>query len=338
MCAWALITAPVSYCLELDDIYSDLLSKSELSLIERFSNDVSIDDSVGQLLIVGAAGDSKNFNGNPHLDTQIRELGIGGLILNSYNYESKKNGSVKPEVVNTMIHYHNYMQSLSVNSPLKLPLFLAVDYEGPAFTSLPGGATQPPAALTLGSTQDGNLIRMTGKLVGYQLRKLGINMLLGPVLDVDRSVQGESDKTIRNRSFGGDPNRVYKSASHYTTGVREAGLLVIAKHFPGLGSVQGSLHSLKTLPTYYGGPNRLRDELLPYTQFSKYLDGVMTSHVYLDFIEQTKQKPITFSTNFVTKLLQTKESVNVGDLQIEGLGFKSQLIVSDDMTDMGSVM
>lgn len=314
------------------------LEKSEINLIDKFIENTSIKDSVGQLLIVGAAGDYNNFNNNPNLKKQIQDLGVGGIILNKYNYNYKKKEKIDIDSVNSMISFHNNLQSLSLKSSLKLPLFLAVDLEGPAFTSLNNGITIPPPALTLGSTQDKKLIRDSGKMVGFQLNKLGINMLLGPVLDVDRSMVGEEDHTIRNRSFGGTPDRVYTAASHFTTGVREAGTLVIGKHFPGLGSVQGSMHSIKKLPTYFGGSNRLKDEIAPYINFTNYLDGVMTSHVYLDFIEKDKQKPVTFSKTFVTDLLQEENEVTIGDIKIKGLGYKNRLIISDDMSDMGTVI
>ncbi|BCD97164.1 glycoside hydrolase family 3 N-terminal domain-containing protein [Marinagarivorans cellulosilyticus] len=314
------------------------LNEQEIKIINQFSENVAIEDAIGQLLIIGAAGDTKNYPGNPRLEEQIATLGVGGVMLNSYNYEKQNDSELHLESINSIIGFHNHLQSLSDKSKLKLPIFLAADFEGPSFTSFPGAVIQPPPALTLASTANAKLIRLNGKAVGFQLSTLGINMLLGPVLDIDRSTQGDADKTIKNRSFGGSPDRVYNSASHFVTGIREAGVLSIAKHFPGLGSVIGSMHSTKKFPTYYGGASRLKQELLPYKNFSKYLDGIMTSHVYLDFLEADKQQPITFSKLFVTNLLQKNNPVLIKSIDIPGLNFSEKLILSDDLTDMGSII
>lgn len=121
-----------------------------------------------------------------------------------------------------------------------LPLFVAVDHEGDGrpLTRLLGGFTPIPSNMAIGATFDPDQAEAVGCIVGRELAAVGVNMLLGPGLDVLDSPRsgGPGDQGIR--VFGGNPLWVAEMGSAYIRGVQECGqgrLATVAKHFPGHG-------------------------------------------------------------------------------------------------------
>jgi len=230
--------------------------------------------------------------------------------------------------------FHDDLQKMA-DKYHRLPLLIAVDFEGPRFTSLKQGVTIPPPAITLASTQDTELIKSTGQFVGNQLRTLGINMLLGPVVDVDITQQGLLNESIQNRSFGSNPERVYSLSSHYIKGIQEGGVSVIAKHFPGCNDT-GNTHN--EIPTYEGTAKNFFEQHLPYSHFSSIVDGIMTNHINVGFVEPNLCQPVTFSKVFVSELLRTSNEVKIGSQTQKGFGYNEKVIITDDLSNMGAVI
>ena len=142
-----------------------------------------------------------------------------------------------------------------------LPLLIALqqDGDGYPYTDLRGGVAPLPSAMAIGATWDLRHAYQIGKVVGGELAAHGVNMLLGPSLDVLQGPRPDSAGDINVRSFGGDPFWVGRMGQAYIRGVHEGSgnrVVTVAKHFPGLGSsdrraseevatVQKSLQELK---------------------------------------------------------------------------------------------
>jgi len=77
--------------------------------------------------------------------------------------------------------------------------------------------------------------REQGVRTAANLRGVGINVDLAPVLDVARP---GSDTAETERGFGTDPARVAATAIPFADGLQEGGVAATAKHFPGLGSAR----------------------------------------------------------------------------------------------------
>jgi beta-glucosidase-like glycosyl hydrolase len=293
--------------------------------------------------MVGIPGDFKNFQDNPYINRVINLMGIGNLFLNKYNlYTSDKDRNLKSYSISIrkFIEYLHEM-ALSQDALHKLPLFIACDFESPTFTSVPHIVTQPPAALTLACTQDATLIQETGNYMGYQLKSLGIDGILGPVLDSSKPFQDKSlrssNTSLRNRTFGDSQTTVYNIATHYVTGLREAGIQVIGKHFPSHGAVSHNPHSWH-IPEYNGSVKSLKNEWAPFPGFRNYLDGVMTSHIRIASLRPKHNRLVTLSHLFVSRILRQKGEIQIGENQtVNGLDYKDQVIISDDLSDMGSI-
>jgi beta-N-acetylhexosaminidase len=110
------------------------------------------------------------------------------------------------------------------------PLLVMLDQEGGLVKRLPGAPRHSPAQLgRIGSVA---LARAEGAATGRNLRAVGVNVDLAPVLDVGRP--GSSVRAL-GRSFGADPTRVSALGGAFAAGLADAGVLACAKHFPGLG-------------------------------------------------------------------------------------------------------
>jgi beta-N-acetylhexosaminidase len=82
--------------------------------------------------------------------------------------------------------------------------------------------------------------RDAGEELGDLARSIDADLVLAPVLDLD---DGPSDGVIGDRSFGDDPDGVAETAGTFADAVRDAGVAVTLKHFPGHGSARGDPHA-----------------------------------------------------------------------------------------------
>src|SRR3954447_11150233 len=110
---------------------------------------------------------------------------------------------------------------------------VAIDEEGGDVTRLhvaDGSPVLGPAAL--GVADDLRLTRDAGRLVGAELAKLGIDLDLAPVADVNTN---PDNPVIGTRSFGTEPSHAAGHVAAWVTGLQEVGVVGCAKHFPGHG-------------------------------------------------------------------------------------------------------
>ena len=149
-------------------------------------------------------------------------------------------------------------------------------------------------------------------MVGRELEGVGINLLLGPSLDVLDNPRPELKGYPGSRTFGGDAYWVAQMGQAYITGVHVGSddkVATVAKHFPGQGAsdrrpdqevatVQKSLTALQQV------------ELAPFrsvteeaTTLEETTDAMMTSHVrYKGFQENPRQltPPISLAPELQT--------------------------------------
>ncbi|MEX1248079.1 MAG: glycoside hydrolase family 3 N-terminal domain-containing protein [Anaerolineales bacterium] len=136
-------------------------------------------------------------------------------------------------------------------TPSYIPIFIALSEEGDGYPTdqILSGLSPLPSAMTIGATWNPDLARQAGELLGSELSALGVNLLLGPSLDVLESPRPRSPGDLAARSFGGDPFWVGKLGQAFIEGVHVGSanqVAVVAKHLPG-----------------YGGSDRPTDEELP---------------------------------------------------------------------------
>jgi beta-N-acetylhexosaminidase len=125
------------------------------------------------------------------------------------------------------------LRQAQAQSPVRVPLLLMTDQEGGQVRRLPG---QP----ALSEKQIGQSANATaaataaGTAAGQNLASVGMNVNLGPVLDVYYQAGNFIDEY--QRSYSSNPATVATLGRAFITAQQKTGVAATAKHFPGLGS------------------------------------------------------------------------------------------------------
>ena len=258
--------------------------------VEQILAAMSDEQRVGQVFMVDFLGSKvEPDSAIVHL---IREYHVGAVYLTWLNNGSTAQGLGAPAEVARLT---NSLQQLACedthlpNVADCIPLFIAMDHEGDGYprTHLRQGATAIPSAMAIGATWKPEDAQAVGQVVGRELAAVGVNLLLGPVVDVLESPHPEGRGDMNLRVFGGDPTWVGVMGRAYIRGVHLGGngrVLTTAKHFPGHGSsdrnpdeeistISKSLDDLErsdlvpffavTQPADDGTPDSTTDALMP---------------------------------------------------------------------------
>lgn len=310
-----------------------------LQLFEQMSPE----ERVGQLFLV-------NFQGtDTGPDSEIYDLivnhHIGGVVLNS----GDDNFVATPDTVAAAYQLTQNLQQLEWDTTTVLgptqasrhtyvPLFVAVSQEGDGAPSdqILSGLTPLPSEMAIGATWSPDYAEQVGSVLGHELSALGINMVLGPSLDVLESPNTSlAGGDLGSNVFGGDPYWVGSMGSAYISGLHSGSrnrLVVIAKHFPGRGSadrpneqevatVRKSLEQLKQI------------ELAPFfsvtgsaaTQAGT-TDGLLVSHIRYQGFQgniRATTKPVSFDAQALSMIL--------GLQQFASWREKGGVLVSDNL-------
>ena len=144
-------------------------------------------EKIGQLFMVGFLGTSVT----PDLASFIKEYKPGSVILFSRNLES----------VEQMVDLTNDLQACSPHSPL----VISIDQEGGRVSRLPKGFTIFPPCGLLGRCNSTGLAYAAAATIAKELRAVGVNMNMAPVLDVNSN---PDNPVIGDRAFGPTPDVV----------------------------------------------------------------------------------------------------------------------------------
>ncbi len=173
----------------------------------------------------------------------------------------------------------------------------------------------PPAArfaeLGLPLERKERLVRLAAALMGRDLHLLGVSIDCAPVFDVP--VEG-SHAVIGDRAYGRDPHVVAKLGRAAAFGLRDGGVLPVAKHIPGHG--RATVDSHLDLPVCSTPLDILRDtDFLPFAANAD-LPMAMTAHVVYTALDA--QRPATLSKRVI-------------DYIRDDIGFAG-LLLSDDLS------
>ena len=255
----------------------------------------------GQLLMVGIPGQE------PDEITRclIRDLQVGGIILFKRNI-------AHPQQVAALIRE---CQKMALDTG-GYPLFIAVDQEGGPVQRFRQPFPEMPSARQFGLAGDPSAVTAGARQVALELRSLGVNINLAPVLDVPRNPACP----LWERCYGTDPEVVARFGLAAVQGYQEGGVLPVAKHFPGLGATD--LDSHLDLPSAVPGPEQREIDLLPFRRaVAAGIPGVMCAHV---LVPEWDALPASLSRMATTTILRNQ------------LGFKG-LTFTDDL-EMGAII
>lgn len=257
----------------------------------------SLDEKIGQMLLVGFRG--ADVSKNPIIARDIQKNHLGGVVL----YE-KDNSTASPvrniESKEQVLKLTTELQKLA-----KAPLFIAVDQEGGKVQRLDGkyGFKNHKSHLELGKKDNLDDTKATGKAIGSELKNVGINFNFAPSVDLVVNKQSLIVAKLF-RSFSDNPETVYRHAKAYIQGLHESGVISSLKHFPGFGSETGKKHE-----GFFDISNSWSEsELEPYKKLIEDkdvdVDAIMVSHVFLN--KYDTKYPASLSKTVITDVLRTK--------------------------------
>ncbi len=256
---------------------------------------------VGRRLMLGLRGPDVD-------DTDIavfRDTGAGGVILYRRNYET-------PERLARAL--------ARLEAAVGRRLLVATDHEGGRIVMLREGTTIFPDNLAAAASGEPAFVHRQGVIEGRELRRLGVDVSFGPVLDV---LTDAYSPNIGIRSYGKDPALVSRLGAARVRGMQSAGLSACAKHFPGKGHAPVDAHlGLPVIDSDWADMHA--GHLPPFlAAMEAGVDCVMTSHPVYPRLEPSGPIPATFSRLIVTDYLR-------GELGYRGV------VVSDDL-EMGAI-
>ncbi|WP_239691523.1 glycoside hydrolase family 3 N-terminal domain-containing protein [Hymenobacter lapidarius] len=253
-----------------------------------------------QLFMVAAYSNRKRID-EDSISALIQQYGIGGLIF----FQGGPGRQAR---------LLNRYQSQS-----RVPLLVAMDGEWGVGMRL-DSVVKFPYQMSLGGDVDTALLYDMGTEVARQFKRLGMHVNFAPVVDVNNNA---ANPVIGFRSWGENPAAVARDGRQYMRGMQDAGILAVAKHFPGHGDVDADSHL--ALPTVRVDRRRLDTlELPPFRSLiAGGLGGMMVAHLNVPALDAVPG-PSTLSRPIVTDLLRDK------------MGFKG-LIFTDAMNMKGVI-
>ncbi|MDD2431537.1 MAG: glycoside hydrolase family 3 N-terminal domain-containing protein, partial [Firmicutes bacterium] len=270
-----------------------LVSAALPSEYQRVLDSMSLEEKVGQMLLLGISG--------TYISSGVREvvtdLDAGGIVLFASNLTS----SVQTVNLTTKL------QQEALQSKHAVPLLITADEEGGLVSRMPYGMVTMPGNMALGASRNEYLALKAYYHTGRQLKALGINMNLAPVLDVNNNIK---NPVIGLRSFGSDPVLVSNMGVAALAGLKEAKVGSIVKHFPGHGDTLVDSHL--ALPIVKKTKAELgKMELMPFQKaLQNGATAVMTAHISFPSLTNGVSVPATLSQDILTGVLRANWGYN----------------------------
>jgi beta-N-acetylhexosaminidase len=177
------------------------------------------------------------------------------------------------------------------------PLIMA-DHEGGRISVLHRAIGIPPSQMAIARTGSGRLCAETYRETACRLRGCGVNLLLGPVADINSEYL---NPVIGTRSFGEEESVVTAFVREAVKALGSVGMLSCLKHFPGHGATSRDSHL--TLPVLGLTTEQLvRKDLLPFNAgVEAGADTVMTGHI----VPHDRQLPASLDGELVDRFLRS---------------------------------
>ncbi|HAB66296.1 MAG TPA: hypothetical protein DCE23_02910, partial [Firmicutes bacterium] len=278
---------------EIIDKPNNEIPKKEISV-----EDMTLEEKIGQMIIVSASGKGTSLNNN--FKKEISSVKPGGIIVFGDNIAS----------YSQLTKYMNDINSLS-----DIPLIWSIDQEGGRVQRISKlsdmSVTKIPAMYELGKTNDSALAYDVGRVIGEELGVFGFNMDFAPDLDIWSNA---SNTVIGNRSFGTNADVVTKMGIAVANGLSSTGVIPVYKHFPGHGDTAGGdagdSHFL--LPKITKSIEELENnELKPFENaINNGAKVIMVSHLDVPALTEQEGIPASLSNKLINGYLKDKMGFN----------------------------
>ena len=275
-------------------------------LAKLITSAMSDEQALAQTFMMGWIG----VEPSPLILRWIREHNIGGVKVFGWNTDD----------TNRLAETIGIFQNTAMEAGFGIPLLIATDQEGGMVRHVKGNTSETPGNMAIGAAGRPIDAYWSGYFIGRELSVLGINMNFAPTVDV---FNNRDSLLIGPRSFGADPLLTAILGAAFAQGLREAGIIATAKHFPGHGDT--ALDSHGVLPRINISMETLWErELLPYRFIiNEGIPAIMSGHLAFPN-SPGGSTPASLSPWFLTELLRDE------------LGFNG-IIVTDDLMMGGAL-
>lgn len=285
---------------------------------------MTLEEKIGQMFMP----DFRNWNGegftvyNDEVGDIVKAYHLGGIILFGPNVVGTE------QTIRLVDGLQNAVSGLK-STGKKIPLLISIDQEGGSIVRLATG-TNMTGNMALGATDEPKQAYNAGKVIGEELKVLGINVNFAPVLDCNVN---PFNPVIGVRSFGGDPKLVADMGNSYINGLHDAGIAATGKHFPGHGDTATDSHlGLPVVTHDFKTVHEL--DLVPFKEaVDSGVDMIMTAHVVFPAIDDSTVisskdgKPVNLPATLSHKVLT--------DLLRDEMGFEG--VVTTDALNMAAI-
>ncbi|KMM46374.1 beta-N-acetylhexosaminidase [Cellulomonas sp. A375-1] len=265
----------------------------------------TLEQKVGQLFVVGV-----DVSGPADVSREaIEQYHVGNLFLHG------RSAAGIDEVRALVERYTGLVGPTTTHGT---PMLVSTDQEGGTVQVLRGDGFDDIPAATEQATWDVAELRERAAGWGAQLAAAGVNLDLAPVMDlVPPGTQADNPPVgALQRNYGTTVDSVSTHANAFSAGLRDSGVAVAIKHFPGLGRVTADTDSSADV---VDDVTTRDDEQLDV--FRAGIDAgaqlVMVSTAV--YAKLDPDHPAAFSSTVVTDLLR-------GELGFDGL------VVTDDLS------
>jgi beta-N-acetylhexosaminidase len=228
-------------------------------------------------------------------DERVRRLvvdgALGGVTVTQQNIVDPRQ----------LAAYTAALQGFARGSPSGIGLLVSIDQEGGRVNRFRSFTTfvQFPPAWYLGAGGDPAYVEAAAYIMAKDLASVGINVNLAPVLDLsdrpDTSIVGD-------RALNPDAAKVGALGAAFLRGTARAGVVAVAKHFPGHGATYADSHERLPVVDFGRGPD-LDRHLAPFkTAITSGAEAIMTAHILYPALDA--RDPASFSQPIVQDLLR----------------------------------
>jgi beta-N-acetylhexosaminidase len=181
---------------------------------------LSVPHLAGERIVLGFGGSRVP----PKVEAAIRGGRVAGVVVFSDNLPSR--AAARRLIAD--------LQAIRRPRGLRDPLLIMVDQEGGLVKRLSGAPAVSAAAM---GARGAAYSREQGRRTAANLRQVGVNVDLAPVLDVARP---GGTIAATERGFGSTAPAVSATAIPFAAALQRGGVAATAKHFPGLGAAPES--------------------------------------------------------------------------------------------------
>lgn len=253
----------------------------EPSPAEKLLSQMTLEEKVGQMLIVGFTGIEPDY----YIDRMISKRNIGGVILMKHNILNREQ----------LIALTNSLQLKSADTNLKIPLFIATDQEGGEIVRIRvTGVSEFSAQSSIKNKEQAFKVALNR---GKELADIGVNTNFSPVLDYI----SDEKSFLYSRTFQESPSKTSELGSAMVEGYQEH-IISSPKHFLGHSDTVTDPHSSLVISNF--SLEDIEERINIFKSVNKEASPAMLMTSHISYTNIDAQHPCSLSKKCISEYLK----------------------------------